>query len=155
MRDLREPDHLTLVDGLAILERYLPREQAKSRLRAAFVRKAFIQSPLYAFPYDEADIDWETGSVKISRKKERFCPTFSRADFEKYFFEGDSASTARNLELTAVAYALDEASAVPSSITAPSEQKQGELLTLKPGVWGMTIDLKEVGRRLRRYWKKS
>jgi hypothetical protein len=167
MRDLKEPDHLTLADGLAILEGYLPREQAKSRLRAAFVCKAFVHSPLYAFSYDEADIDWETGSVKIPRKKERFCPTFSRADFEQYFFEEAAASTAQDLELAAdptgpadsTVRVLppsrpSEPSASPTSVATPAEEKRRELLTLKPGVWGISIDLKEAGRRLRQLWKK-
>jgi hypothetical protein len=39
-------------------------------------------------------------------------------------------------------------------IPAPNE-KTAELLTLKPGFWGMSIDLKEATRRLRRRFKKS
>jgi hypothetical protein len=34
--------------------------------------------------------------------------------------------------------------------TPAREEKSSELLTLKPGMWGMNIDLKEVGRRIRR-----
>jgi hypothetical protein len=71
----------------------LATEEAKVRLRQAFVRKAFPQAPLFAFEYDEADIDWATGSVKIPRKKDRFCPTFLREDFNAHFFEDRVAST--------------------------------------------------------------
>lgn len=78
---------ITLVEGLQLLESVLPAEDAKRRLRQAFVQKAFRQEPLFAFQYDEADIDWTTGSVKIPRKRERFCPTFSRAEFNTYFFK--------------------------------------------------------------------
>lgn len=35
---------------------------------------------------------------------------------------------------------------------AKAEQK--ELLTLKPGIWGLSFDLKEGGRRLRLLWRK-
>jgi hypothetical protein len=37
----------------------------------------------------------------------------------------------------------------------PAGQQPTELLTLKPGVWGMNIDLKEAARRLRQRLKKS
>jgi hypothetical protein len=72
MNALKEPECITLAEGLALLERHLPAEQAKVRLRQAFTRKAFPQSPLFAFEYDEADIDWATASVKIPRKRDRF-----------------------------------------------------------------------------------
>jgi len=87
MSIVREPDRLSLADALAVLETSIPTEQAKSRLRAAFIQKAFSQSPLYALPYDEAEIDWRTGLVKIPRRRERFWPTFARADFEAYFLK--------------------------------------------------------------------
>jgi hypothetical protein len=84
---VKESERVTIAEGLAILERHLPADQAKARILRAFVQKALDQEPLFAFPYDEAEIDWATGSVKIPRKRERFCPTFSRAEFERYFFE--------------------------------------------------------------------
>jgi hypothetical protein len=34
-----------------------------------------------------------------------------------------------------------------------SSPKAGEVLTLKPGLWGVSIDLKEVGRRVGRWWR--
>ena len=91
---LKEPECITLAEGLALLECHLPTEQAKLRLRQAFIRRALIQSesPLFALPYDEAEIDWATGSVKIPGKKDRFCPTFLRADFKAYFFEDHIAA---------------------------------------------------------------
>src|SRR5208283_1617562 len=70
-----------------LVERYLPPDQAKARVLRAFVQKALEQEPVFALPYDEAEIDWATGSVKIPRKRERFYPTFRRAEFERYFFE--------------------------------------------------------------------
>lgn len=85
MQTLKRSERITLADGLQLLLPYLPAEQAKDRLRQAFVHKAFSQAPLYACPYDEAEIDWETGTVKIPRERERFCPTFSRKEFEEYF----------------------------------------------------------------------
>jgi hypothetical protein len=38
----------------------------------------------------------------------------------------------------------------PQPATPAREEKSSELLTLKPGMWGMSIDLKEAGRRIRR-----
>jgi predicted nucleotide-binding protein len=87
MNAIKEPERINLAEGLALLERHVPTEEAKSSLRQAFIRKAFPQSPLFAFEYDEADIDWTTGSVKIPRVKERFYPTFLRAEFSAYFIE--------------------------------------------------------------------
>lgn len=88
---VKEPEPITLVEGLELLKSHLPAEEAKTRLRQAFIRKAFPQAPLFAFPYDEADIDWTTGAVKIPRKRDRFCPTFSRAEFNTYFFKEEPA----------------------------------------------------------------
>jgi hypothetical protein len=36
---------------------------------------------------------------------------------------------------------------------ASSEKTRSELLTLKLALWGMSIDLKELWRRARRWWK--
>lgn len=117
---LREPERLNLAEGLAIVERHLPAEQAKARLRAAFVQKAFHQSPLYALPYDEAVINWETGFVKIPRRRAGFCPTFSRLEFEAYFFKpaagkisGASSIHADALELLKAIARATEGSATP------------------------------------------
>jgi hypothetical protein len=87
MGTLKEPERITLVDGLKLLESYLPVVEAKIGLRQAFIQKAFRQEPQFALSYDEADIDWTTGSVKIPRKRDRFSPTFSRAEFNAYFFK--------------------------------------------------------------------
>jgi Transposase IS66 family len=65
MNALKEPERINLAEGLTLLKSHLPSEEAKSCLRRAFIRKAFPQSPSFAFEYDEADIDWTTGSVKI------------------------------------------------------------------------------------------
>lgn len=109
MRDLKESDRITLADGLAILlKNAIPAEQAKIRLRQAFIQKAFNQSPAYAF-----SIDWATGSVKIPRRRERFVPTFRRSDSERLFFrdEGDEQvkSTLRDLGLLTDATSVLEA----------------------------------------------
>jgi Predicted nucleotide-binding protein containing TIR-like domain len=102
MPTLKEPERITLAEGLTILQQNgLSAEEGKARLRQAFVRKAFPQAPLFAFEYDEADIDWTTGFVKIPRKKERFCPTFSRSDFQRYFFEDQLAPPSRQTEISA------------------------------------------------------
>lgn len=91
MGTLKEPERITLVDGLKLLESYLPVVEAKIGLRQAFIQKAFRQEPQFALSYDEADIDWTTGSVKIPRKRDRFSPTFSRAEFNAYFFQRSAA----------------------------------------------------------------
>src|SRR6266851_1551855 len=88
---LREPERITLVEGLQLVGRHVPTEEAKTRLRQAFIQKAISQQPLFAFSYDGADIDWMAGSVKIPRKRDRFCPTFSRAEFNAYFLQEDTA----------------------------------------------------------------
>ena len=43
----------------------------------------------------------------------------------------------------------------PSLLTtaAAPQEKQGELITLKPTLWGLSIDLKELWRRIRCWWK--
>jgi Predicted nucleotide-binding protein containing TIR-like domain len=87
MPALKEPAHITLAEGLVLLESHLSIEQAKTRLRQAFIRGVLGESPRFAFEYDEADIDWATGSVKLPRKPDRFCPSFLRADFNAYFFK--------------------------------------------------------------------
>jgi len=87
MPAIKEPQRITLAEGLAVLEQYLPPHQAKARILRAFVQKALDQEPMFALPYEEAEIDWATGSVKIPRKRERFHPTLRRAEFERYFFE--------------------------------------------------------------------
>jgi hypothetical protein len=43
----------------------------------------------------------------------------------------------------------------PKVERVPSAEKLPEVITLKPGIWGMSIDVKEVGRRLWRRFKKS
>ena len=87
MGALKEPEPITLVEGLKLLEKHVPTEEAKRQIRQAFIRKSFRQEPFFALPYDEADIEWTTGSVKIPRKRERFCPTFSRTEFIAYFLQ--------------------------------------------------------------------
>jgi hypothetical protein len=131
MTALKEPQRITLVEALTILQRHLSTEQAKLRLRQAFIQKAFRQEPIFALPYGEADIDWMTGSVKIPRMRDRFYPTFLTSDFNAYFFE-------------------DHTAAAPLTI-AKSAEKPAELITLKPQFMGMSIDLKELGRRSLRW----
>jgi hypothetical protein len=46
-------------------------------------------------------------------------------------------------------------SAAPPAPASTPEEKRTELLTLKPTIWGMGIDLKELGRRLRRRLMKK
>lgn len=84
---LKESPLITLADGLALLEGHLPAEQAKARLTQALASNVLKEQPRFAFEYDGAEIDWTTGSVKLRRKREPFCPTFLRSDFNDYFFE--------------------------------------------------------------------
>jgi hypothetical protein len=39
--------------------------------------------------------------------------------------------------------------------SSPPPEPSSELLTLKPGIWGVSVDLKEVWRRIRRRWRNS
>jgi hypothetical protein len=43
----------------------------------------------------------------------------------------------------------------PALVDAEPEEKRREVLILKPTLWGIGIDLKEAGRRLRRLFKQS
>jgi hypothetical protein len=108
MPAIKEPERINLADGLKLLEEHLPAEEAKVRLRQAFVQKAFSQAPLFALAYDEAFIDWTTGFVKIPRKNDRFCPTFLRTDFASYFLR----------ERTTVAEISDEGARKMSEVLA-------------------------------------
>jgi hypothetical protein len=139
MPAIKEPERINLADGLRLLEEHLPAEEAKVRLRQAFVQKAFSQAPLFALPYDEAVIDWTTGLVKIPRKNDRFCPTFLRTDFASYFLRESMAAAVRPLW---------------SASVAQTPQKLPELVTLKPTFMGMSIDLKELWRRFRSWWER-
>jgi len=118
---LKEPERITLVEGLELLEQYGPAEQAKARLRQAFIQKGFRQEPLFAFSYEGADIDWATGSVKIPQKRDRFCPTFTRAEFKSYFFEEASSHAASEAMGLSKKPALDAfgLSAVPPTASVP------------------------------------
>jgi hypothetical protein len=182
MPTLKEPERITLPEGLTILQQNgLSLEEAKARLRQAFVQKAFPQAPLFAFEYDEAYIDWTTGFVKIPRKKERFCPTFSRFDFQRYFFEDQLAPPSRQTEISEAvsvedilggrppfdelgigavpqklkrdAAPIDKAPEEEQNKEASLEKARSELVTLKPNFMGCSIDLKELGRRARSWWK--
>lgn len=153
MPALREPEKITLVEGLTILQNYggLSPEEAKTRLRQAFVRKAFGQAPLFAFPYDDADIDWTTGRVKIRQNRERFCPTFRRSDFMNYFFEGHTAVLDVGCKEVESAAPLIAPAIGENNAPAPVQRK--EILTVKPGFMGVSIDLKELCRRIITWFK--
>jgi hypothetical protein len=55
--------------------------------------------------------------------------------------------------------AIKEAESAPehraAAVTPVAEGKSSELLTLKPGIWGISIDLKEAARQLRKRLKKK
>jgi hypothetical protein len=67
------------------------------------------------------------------------------ANFSIFYAARLSAAGQDAIEVAAKATASQ---GQPSSPASP--EKPGELLTLKPGIWGMSIDLKEAWRRLRR-----
>ena len=46
------------------------------------------------------------------------------------------------------------ASPTLSAPPTPPPVPQPELLTLKPSIWGISIDLKELGRRARKFWRR-
>ena len=65
----------------------------------------------------------------------------------------------RSLPALGIAAAAESSSekplATPPTMTAASAtSQQQELFTLKPTIYGISIDLKEVGRRIRRRFKK-
>jgi hypothetical protein len=140
---VKEPERINLVEALAVLANDLLITDAKVQLRDAFTRKAFSQWPSFALSYDEAEIDWTTGTVKIPRKREPFVPTFSRAELNAYFLQMRPAVVRASSENTEAA------------LSAPSADStaQREVLTLKPTFMGMGIDLKELVRRVITWWK--
>jgi hypothetical protein len=78
---------------------------------------------LFAFPYDEVEIDWATGSVKIPRKRERFCPTFSRAEFDRYFFEDANDAPMSNAALTEIREVVSTIKAELPALTLSNSAK--------------------------------
>jgi hypothetical protein len=63
---------------------------------------------------------------------------------EKYFGAMPEAGDPSMRETRPAVIVGQQSPATPQRPASP-----GELLTLKPGIWGMSIDLKEAGRRLR------
>jgi hypothetical protein len=120
---VKESERVTIAEGLAILAQRLPADQAKARILRAFVQKALDQEPLFAFPYDEVEIDWATGSVKIPRKRERFCPTFSRAEFDRYFFEDANDAPMSNAALTEIREVVSTIKAELPALTLSNSAK--------------------------------
>jgi hypothetical protein len=149
---IKEPERINLADGLKLLEEHLPSEEAKARLRQAFVQKAFPQAPLFALSYDEAVIDWTTGLVKIPRRNDRFCPTFLRADFASNFLRERMIDGEISKGRKGMSQDLAPARPVLSGSVAQPPQKPAELVTLKPAFMGMSIDLKELWRRFWSWW---
>ena len=150
---IKEPERINLADGLKLLEEHLPAEEAKARLRQAFVQKAFSQAPLFAFSYDEAVIDWTTGWVKIPRGKDRYCPTFLRAEFTSYFLRERMTVGEISEVRKGMSQGLAPARPMLSGSVAQPPQKPDELVTLKPTFMGMSIDLKELWRRFWSWWE--
>jgi hypothetical protein len=144
MAAVKEPERINLAEALAVLASDLPATDAKVRLRDAFTRKAFSQWPCFALAYDEAEIDWTTGSVKIPRKREPFIPTFSRAELNAHFLQMRPAMLGGSSE---------NKEAALSAPSADYSSAQKEVLTLKPAFMGMSIDLKELARRVIAWWK--
>ena len=84
---VKEAERINLAEGLAVLVNYLPAADAKGQLRNAFIRKAFSQWPCFALSYDDAEIDWTTGSVKIPRKREAFVRRSQEQNSTPIFFK--------------------------------------------------------------------
>jgi predicted nucleotide-binding protein len=85
MPTLNKLDRLTLADGLGLLKSAVSEEEAKARLSHVFIAKILSHEPTFALAYEGAEIDWNTGFVRILGMRDRFCPTFSRADFDCVF----------------------------------------------------------------------
>ncbi|MDO3530280.1 hypothetical protein [Ralstonia pseudosolanacearum] len=43
-------------------------------------------------------------------------------------------------------------SQLPLKDSTPTVERQGEVLTLKPSLWGMSVDLKQLYARVRQWW---
>jgi predicted nucleotide-binding protein len=97
MSTLKEPERITLAEALKLLEAHVSTEEAKARLGQAFVRRALRHAPAFTFPYDGAVIDWASGFVKLPRKRDPFCPTFSRTEFNAYFFDDESLPAGKSV----------------------------------------------------------
>jgi hypothetical protein len=65
---------------------------------------------------------------------------------------GDPVSGSISDDLVAAASSRRHVQTLPST---PRPHQQGEILTLKPGIWGMSVDLKELGRRILNWWHSS
>jgi len=57
-------------------------------------------------------------------------------------------------QITARAAPVRQKAVAPDPIRA-APASPPELLTLRPGIWGINIDLKEAGRRIRQLWEKG
>jgi hypothetical protein len=51
---LKEPERITLADGLKLLEQHVATDEAKTRLRQAFVQHAIQHAPAFTFLYEKS-----------------------------------------------------------------------------------------------------
>jgi hypothetical protein len=90
---LYEPDvRLSLAQQLRWLKSAgLPENQAKDRLERAFRSRQLRFEPVFASAYDDAEINWKTGQVVLTRHRlphQRFVPTLLASEFFTYIQPG-------------------------------------------------------------------
>lgn len=94
---------LTLPDQVRRLKPGLGAKASKRAVERAFRLRELAHEPLFAVPYDDAEIDWKTGKVILRRgNRQPFTPTASLDEFEQLFAAAFASSAAKKLEAPVV-----------------------------------------------------
>jgi hypothetical protein len=97
---------------------------------------------------EAADLQWEANVSQVSRGVKPFLTDY---------IHGVTRKRQRALVLLREAVRiLNEDLVDQDQLAQParsSAEKSVEILTLKPGIWGMSFDLKEAWRRAKRWWQ--
>jgi hypothetical protein len=110
----------------------------------------FSENPSSAFIFSRTYYRNETNNVSSTLRNmtNQMIAPFAR-DYVDYIHRNTIT------EETTAGKPLREKPPAAAALPASATEQRAELLTLKPGIWGINVDLKEVGRRLRRCFKKS
>jgi hypothetical protein len=101
MPDLDPSERLTLAEQLRLLvSQGMPEADAAACLGKAFRLREITYQPQFAFSYEDAKIDWDTGRVRLSRgSRNPFTPTLTAAEFLSHFLPSsgrpDASTTAQ------------------------------------------------------------
>jgi hypothetical protein len=119
-------ERLTLADQIRLLAQIMPEEEAKARVGKAFRLREIIYRPLYAVPYEDAVIDYDTGKVFLRKPvKKIFIPTQTAEEFVNHFPEAASV----------LARQIDENNRVPANELPSADRPVREVGTSrKPAV---------------------